>query len=282
MSAAPKFKPIPTQEQLARLDRDLTFHPSTVQNPKILLPAQIAHFNRQGYINGVRVFSAEEIAGTRAFVDALMDRVMAQGGSSYSVKSAHLKYGLVWDLITHPRITGIVKDVLGDEVVGWGAHFFCKMPGDGKIVAWHQDASYWPLTPSKTLTVWLAIDDADVGNGCMKFVAGSHRLGHLTFRRSTAHEDNVLDQTVENAEQYGFVVYNELEAGQISLHSDLLLHSSEANHSPRRRCGLTLRYCTPDVRGTLGWNNEGIVISGADPERHWGNPPRPIRDYEGI
>jgi ectoine hydroxylase-related dioxygenase (phytanoyl-CoA dioxygenase family) len=282
MSNAPKFKTFPTQDQLAHMDRDLTFHPSTVQNPKILKPAQIAHYNRQGYINNVRVFSAEEIAGTRAFVDALISRVMAQGGSSYSVKHAHMKYGTVWDLITHPRITAIVKDVLGDEVVGWGAHFFCKMPGDGKIVAWHQDASYWPLTPSKTLTVWLAVDNADVENGCMKFVAGSHLQGQVTFRPSTAGEDNVLDQTVENAERYGTVVYDELQAGEISIHSDLLLHSSEANNSQRRRCGLTLRYCTPDVRGTLGWNNEGILISGADPEGHWGNPPRPVRDYEGI
>jgi ectoine hydroxylase-related dioxygenase (phytanoyl-CoA dioxygenase family) len=254
MSGASKFKTFPTQDQLAHMDRDLTFHPSTVQNPKILTPTQIAHYNRQGYIHGVRVFSAEEIAGTRTFADA----------------------------ITHPRITAIVKDLLGDEVVGWGAQFFCKMPGDGKIIAWHQDASYWPLTPSKTLTVWLAIDNADVENGCMKFVAGSHLLGPVTFRRSNAGEDNVLDQTVENAEQYGTVVYNELLAGQISIHSDLLLHSSEANHSQRRRCGLTLRYCTPDVRGTLGWNNEGILISGADPEGHWGNPPRPARDYDGI
>jgi len=282
MSTAPKFKIYPTPDQLAQMDRDLTFHPSTVQTPKILTPEQIAHYNRQGYINGVGVFTAEEIAGTRAFADTLIGLVMAQGASSYSVKHAHMKYGHVWDLITHPRITAIVKDVLGDDVVGWGAQFFCKMPGDGKIVAWHQDASYWPLTPYKTLTIWLAIDDADARNGCMKFVAGSHLLGHLTYRRSAASEDNVLDQTVENAEQYGTVVYNELEAGQISIHSDLLLHSSEVNNSQRRRCGLTLRYCTPDVRGTLGWNNEGIVISGADPEGHWGNPPRPIRDYEGI
>jgi len=262
--------------------RDLTFHPGTVQNPKVLTPAQIAHYNEEGYINGVRVFSDEEIAGLRACVDRIMTRVMAEGASSYSVKHAHMKYGAVWDLITHPRIVALVTDLLGDAVVGWGAHFFCKMPGDGKTVAWHQDASYWPLTPSKTLTVWLAIDPADVANSCMRFVAGSHRKGHLTFRPSTPGEDNVLDQTVENAEQYGPVVYNELAAGEISIHSDLLLHGSEANDSPRRRCGLTLRYCTPDVRGTLGWNNEGILIAGADPEGHWGNPPRPERDYEGI
>lgn len=282
MSATPKFKTYPTLDQLAHMDRDLTFRPSTVQNPKVLTPAQVDHFNHQGYIKGVRVFSAEETAEMRAFVDALLGRVMAQGASSYSVMHAHMKYGRVWDLLTHPRITTVVKDLLGEEVVGWGAHFFCKMPGDGKTVAWHQDASYWPLTPSKNVTVWLAIDDADVANGCMKFVAGSHLKGHLTYRPSTAQEGNVLNQTVENAEQYGTVVYDELKAGELSIHSDLLLHASEANHSPRRRCGLTLRYCTPDVRGTLGWNNEGVLISGSDPEGHWGDPPRPAHDYEGI
>ena len=53
-------------------------------------------------------------------------------------------------------------------MIAWGSHFFCKMPGDGKRVSWHQDASYWPLTPSKAVTVWLAIDDADAENACMR------------------------------------------------------------------------------------------------------------------
>ena len=282
MTTEPKFKVVPNHAQLAQMDRDLTFHASTVQNPKFLTPEQIAHFNREGYVKGLRIFSAEEIAGPRAFFDAALARVMAQGASSYSVMSAHMKYGAVWDLITHPRITALVRDLLGDEVVGWGAQFFCKLPGDGKIVAWHQDASYWPLSPSKTCTVWLAIDDSDVENACMRFVAGSHHHGHLTFRPSDPGEQNVLNQTVENAEQYGTVVDVELKAGQVSIHSDLLLHSSNANLSARRRCGLTMRYCTPDVRGTMGWNKEGILISGTDPEGHWGNPPRPVRDYEGI
>lgn len=282
MSTKPTFKTYPTNAELAKMDRDLTFHPSTVQNPKLLTKEQIAHFNKHGYITGLTGLSAEEVARLRVFVDDLIARIMAKSGSSYSVKHAHMKYGAVWDLITHPRITAYVKDVLGEDVIGWGAHFFCKMPGDGKIVAWHQDASYWPLTPSKSLTVWLAVDNVDRENACMKFVGGSHLKGALTYRQSTAEEDNVLDQTVENAEEYGPVIYNELRAGQFSIHSDLLLHGSEVNASPRRRCGLTLRYCTPDVRGTLGWNKEGIIVSGRDPENHWGNPPRPTQGYEGT
>jgi ectoine hydroxylase-related dioxygenase (phytanoyl-CoA dioxygenase family) len=145
-------------------------------------------------------------------------------------------------------------------------------------VAWHQDASYWPLTPSKAVTVWLAIDDADVENACMKFVAGSQHVGHLTFRPSADDEGNVLNQTIEDAEQYGEVVYDELAAGQVSLHADLLLHGSEANESDRRRCGLTLRYCTPDVVAGSNWHDKGVVVAGRDHSGDWTNPARPADD----
>ena len=55
-------------------------------------------------------------------------------------------------------------------------------------------------------------------------------------------------------------------------------HGSEANDSNRRRCGLTLRYCTTDVRAHLGWNGKGVLVSGNDPEGYWANPPRPAVD----
>ena len=96
-----------------------------------------------------------------------------------------------------------VKDLLGENVIAWGSHFFCKMPGDGKRVSWHQDASYWPLTPSKAVTVWLAIDDADVENACMRYIPGSHVLGHLTYTLSENDEANVLNQTVAGVEKLG-------------------------------------------------------------------------------
>lgn len=168
-----------------------------------------------------------------------------------------------------------VKDLLGEDVIGWGSHFFCKMPGDGKRVSWHQDASYWPLTPSKAVTVWLAIDDATVENACMRFIPGSHWFGHLTYTLTENDDSNVLNQTVAGVEQLGTPIDNELRAGEISIHSDLLIHGSEANASGRRRCGLTLRYCPADVRAELGWNEKGVVVSGSDPAGHWANPRRP-------
>lgn len=275
MNAAPSFKIIPDQDELAQMQRDLRFYPSQVTSPKVVSRELIEQFNRDGYVKGLRVFDAESTARNRQYFDALLAKVLAAGGDSYSISTAHLKYGYVYDLITNSRIVDCVADILGSNIIGWGSHFFCKMPKDGKAVAWHQDASYWPLTPSKTVTVWLAIDDADRENACMKFIAGSQNFGHLTYRPSDEADHNVLNQSIDNAEQYGTVVYDELQAGEFSIHSDLLLHGSEANLSDRRRCGLTLRYCTPDVRAGSEWNKKGVVVRGSDPTGHWANPPRP-------
>jgi non-heme Fe2+,alpha-ketoglutarate-dependent halogenase len=273
VDATPKF--IPTAGELSTLQRDLRFHPTTVTDPVRLTRDQLAAFNRDGYLKGIRIFTSPEIDNIRAYFDDLLAKTLAAGGDSYSISTAHLRYGRVYDLLTGPRIVDLVADLLGENVIAWGSHFFCKMPGDGKRVAWHQDSSYWPLTPSKAVTVWLAIDDADVENACMRYIGGSHTLGHLTYTLRENDDANVLNQTVANAENLGDPVDVELKAGEISIHSDLLLHGSEANESSRRRCGLTLRYCPADVRAGLGWNGKGVIVRGKDESGHWANPPRP-------
>ena len=278
MSDKTDFKMIPETEQIEQLDRDLRFHPSTVTEPRVLSLDQIEHFNREGYVRPISIFDHDEITDLRDYFDGLLEQTIAAGGDSYSISTAHMKYGRVHDLLTEKRILDCVGDLLGENIIAWGSHFFCKMPHDGKAVAWHQDASYWPLSPSKAVTVWLAIDAADVENACMRFIAGSQHYGHLTYRPSEGQEHNVLNQTIENPQQYGTEVDDELQAGQISLHSDLLLHGSEANDSDRRRCGLTLRYCAADVRAELGWNAKGVVVRGEDPSGHWRNPSRPDND----
>ncbi|HUK17877.1 MAG TPA: phytanoyl-CoA dioxygenase family protein [Bryobacteraceae bacterium] len=266
---------IPRPDELSRIERDLRFHPCTTADPRTLTREEVAAFNRDGYLKPIRIFDGREIAAIRAYFDNLLAQTLADGGNSYSISTAHLRYGGVYDLLTHPRIVAYIKDLLGEDVVAWGSHFFCKMPGDGKRVSWHQDASYWPLTPSKAVTAWLAIDDASVENACMRYIPGTHLLGHLTYALSEDDDSNLLTQTVLGADRFGEPVNVELAAGEISLHSDLLLHGSEANQSNRRRCGLTLRYCPAEVRAGLGWNAKGVIVSGYDAAGHWANPPRP-------
>ena len=274
-----QYKIIPEGDELAAIERELRFWPVTNDAPQVLSRDDIARFNRDGYLAPIRIFDRREIESIRSYFDELLSRVLGEGKDSYSISSAHLLHGRVFDVLTDRRLVAVMRDLLGQNVIAWGSHFFCKLPRDPKSVAWHQDASYWPLTPSKTATAWLAIDDADVENGCMRFIPGSHLHGHIPYRKSAAGEGNVLDQTVDDALKYGREPVDVvLAAGEISIHSDLLLHGSAANHSPRRRCGLTLRYCAAEVRAHLDWNQKGIIVSGTDPAGHWSNRRRPAED----
>lgn len=274
-----QFKAVLEEQELAEMERTFQFIPSETTDPNRLTLEDIAAYNRDGYLKPIEAYNEADAADLRGYFDELLEKKIAEGGDSYSISTAHLKHGRVYDILTHPGIVSAVQDILGENVIGWGSHFFCKMPHDGKAVAWHQDGSYWPLTPTKTLTVWLAIDDTDTENACMQFIGASHLHGHIDYRTSTDAEGNVLNQTVDNPLQYGSgVVNDELKAGQFSMHADLLLHGSEANESDRRRCGLTLRYCAADVRAGSGWEAKGVVVSGSDPSGHWANPTRPEQD----
>ena len=179
------------------LARDLRFFPVQNDAPTTLTPAQIEQFNARGYIAPLDVYSPEEMSVHRAAFDKLMEEARNGGGNGYSINGWHRHCRGICELLFDRRILDYVEDLLGPDLVNVMTHYFSKEPGDGKQVSWHQDASYWPLSPSKTITVWLAVDDADAANGCMRFVAGSHRRGHIEFRASDESENNVLNQTVD-------------------------------------------------------------------------------------
>lgn len=266
----------PIANALPELERTLEFVPIRNEHPARLTPEQIRQYNEQGFLFPLEVFSLEESLAHRRYFDELMEQAARAGWHSYSINGWHKFCAGIHDLVTEPRILDYVQDLLGEDLICWGTHYFCKMPGDGKRVSWHQDASYWPLTPSQTVTVWLAIDDADLENGAMQVIPGSHRHGQIGFESSAPDEGNVLNQTVLNPQQYGGApVAFTMRAGQLSLHTDLLLHGSEPNPSSRRRCGLTMRFVPPRVRAYKGWNNGSVICRGADPTGHWAHIPRP-------
>ena len=268
--------PVPTDEELREMDREVVFIPSVNPSPQVLSANQVHQYNELGYLMPLEGLDASEANDLRTYFDGVLDAFHNLGRDSYSISTAHLRFARIYRLLSHPAIVGPVADLLGPDIIGWAAHFFCKMPHDGKRVPWHQDALYWPITPTRTVTVWLAIDDADPGNANMRFIPGSHVHGPLDYKVIDG-SDLVLNLETQNPENYGDLPVDvALQAGQFSMHCDLLLHGSEANESDRRRSGITLRYAAAGVKAFHGWHHKGIVVKGEDVDGNWANPPCPL------
>ena len=244
---------------------DIAFYPSPPNRAKTLASDQIRRFNADGFVRPLDALTADQVDSARAYFESLLSRMQAMqdGRNTYALDGYHLRCRGIWEMALTPAILDYVEDLLGPDFVCWSTHYFCKMGHDPKRVPWHQDATYWPVRPTKTVTVWLAIDDVDEGNSPLRFVPGSHRLGAVEWRK--AEGDIVLYQEVPDAERFGRPVDNVLKAGQVSIHTSTLIHGSEPNRSDRRRCGLALRYVPSScsmVKGAERVLNIGIPCRG--------------------
>ena len=147
------------------------------------------------------------------------------------------------DIAGTPLFLDYVSSVLGPDIILWGGQLFCKPAGTGLEVPWHQDGQYWPIRPLATCSLWLAIDDVNVANGCMRVIPGSHQNGELFPHRDDARKDLVLNQVTEEAYfDEATAKDDELAAGEFSLHDVFLVHGSQPNRSGQRRAGYVLRF----------------------------------------
>ena len=99
------------------------------------------------------------------------------------------------------------------------------------------------MRPLATCTVWMAIDDSTVENGCLQVIRGSHKGERLRRHRINDAPGLALNQELPPSEFDESAAVNlEMQAGQISLHDVYLVHGSEPNHSAKPRRGMTLRF----------------------------------------
>ncbi len=142
------------------------------------------------------------------------------------------------DVLWNPRFLVAASQLLGNVPVRfWHDQIFWKPPRQGGVVAWHQDYSYWTRTrPVAHLTCWCGLDDATKENGCLQYIAGSHRWGLLPKPVIAGELEGVkefLDE--EQQQQFGSPRFAEVKAGEAIFHHSLTLHESGANISSRPR-----------------------------------------------
>ena len=145
------------------------------------------------------------------------------------------------DLARDPEIVELVSGVLGEDVILWGCHVFCKPAVEGYETPWHQDGHYWPIRPLATCTAWVALEASKKDNGCLRVIPRSHAARRLHEHLHEERTDLTLNQRLAEVDE-GEAVDIELEPGEMSLHDVYMIHGARANTSGRRRTGVALRY----------------------------------------
>ena len=206
----------------------------------MLTSDQVLHYHENGYTVPDYRLSDEVLADIRSDHDRLILR-NPQFRNYCPSLLAHdlcfLNYARI------PKILDMVEQILGSDFALWNSSFFAKPACDGQATPWHQDGEYWPLRPLATCTVWMAIDNATIDNGCLRLIPGSHKQQMLREHQINPSPDLTLNQELIATEfSKDEAVDLTLEAGQISLHDIYMVHGSEENKSPNPRRGMTLRY----------------------------------------
>ncbi|MGI9425424.1 MAG: phytanoyl-CoA dioxygenase family protein [Hyphomicrobiaceae bacterium] len=244
-------------------------------------PAKIKEtYDRDGFYFPLRAMSAQE---AQSYVDELQAHEAAHGGplQSNMRHEVHLLFTWANRLVRHPKILDGVEAVIGPNILCWTTNFFIKEPNDGGFVSWHQDATYWGLEPhDQIITAWLALSDAPLESGAMKFLAGSHTSGQI------AHEDTFNEKNLLTRGQEIAIDVNEdeatdipLSAGEFSLHHVLLAHGSHPNRTANRRIGLAIRYIPTTVRQTKV-RDTAVLVRGTDDYGHFDLMPDPVSDLD--
>ena len=240
-----------------------------------LTDEQVAFYEEQGYLAGVRVLDEAQVEALRAELAGLMNPSHAGRGLWYEYHSNEsadpervLFHALgAWriaegfhDLLWNPRFTVPASRLLGGAPVRfWHDQLFCKPARHGGCVAWHQDYSYWTrTTPLAHLTCWVGLDDSTRENGCVNYVPGSHRWADLPRTGLAGDMDAILTVLTGEQRELFRPVAIELKAGEASFHHPRMIHGSYANSTDRPRRATVINVFRDGVRS----NSDAPPLAG--------------------
>jgi len=237
-------------------------------------------FSSDGYVFPIDVLDREEALSSRRELESLEGRLDSMRvGNRDQLNYPHVIFRFAHQIACNPRILDAVEAILGPDILLWGSTFFIKEPHTKSFVSWHQDLRYWGLDSDAEVSAWLALTQVGEGNGCMRFVPGSHR-GELIRHIDTFEEHNVLtrgqkaDVAIDDAD----VVSVPLQPGQASFHHGNLLHSSGPNTTDDRRIGFAINYIAPHVKQVVAKEDFAMLVRGKDSYGNFKLVPPPEED----
>lgn len=132
-----------------------------------------------------------------------------------------------------PRWQELATLLIGEESHAQEPEWFNKPPGTDHATPPHQDNFYFCLRPANVATLWLALEPIDAGNGCLRYVSGSHKSGIREHRATSVlgFSQGIVDFGDDDREQE---VAMTLKPGDLVAHHGELIHRADANHTSDR------------------------------------------------
>jgi ectoine hydroxylase-related dioxygenase (phytanoyl-CoA dioxygenase family) len=185
------------------------------------------------------------------------------------------------DLITHAALVEVLQAIIGPNVKCMQTMLFVKGPGN-RGQGWHQDEYFIPTRDRSLCGVWIALDDADIENGGLWVIPGSHHPGIIW--RMAPNQDPRISGPTQSSYGYPFTeedaVPVEVMAGSAVFFNGYLLHRSLDNTTTDRfRRALVIH--TMSAESLLPWSWGGrielkedmrdiVMVCGDDPYAYKG------------
>ena len=208
-----------------------------------------AQFQKDGYVIVEELFSPEEMAQAKAEARAVVEKVRSEGNELKAGVYVGLTIAspLFRKINADPRIVDVLEEIVGPNLEFWSDKVVFKSASVDFGSPWHQDWTYWK--GANKFSVWLALDDTTVENGCMKLLPGSHQ--GLVHHGGDASEKLGLSSTGVGAfvnrlrsdeVDESKAVIAPLRAGGAIFFHDLTLHASFQNKSGKDRWAMISTY----------------------------------------
>jgi ectoine hydroxylase-related dioxygenase (phytanoyl-CoA dioxygenase family) len=113
-------------------------------------------------------------------------------------------------------------------------------PPFGNPTAWHLDNPYWSFDSPNAISLWVALDDATLANGCMWYIPGSHKTATYANAGIGHNQADLfkINPHWRQIEPVGCPV----PAGSAVFHNGLTAHGAGANMTNRPRRAMTCAY----------------------------------------
>ena len=212
----------------------------------------VQQYEQEGYVIVPNVLDAPLTEKAKTHIESLQAKYPHLRAEQLG--TGHVEMDSFWlELVSDERLLDIAEQFIGPNIALFASHYIAKPPYNGQAVMWHQDGSFWPLEPMQVVTFWLAIDDSDTENGCLRvFPQTQHsRLLSKDEMEATPGDENALSAAMDISDlDENEAVDLIMKSGDIEIHHPNIIHGSNPNKSPRWRRGLTIRYIPTSTQVT--------------------------------